>query len=91
MPKSKHRRNNKNRPRKNSVKHTPVKNPTPSPEWVPRVGVGLIAVGIVVILLGYLPGVSDLIASWPVFHQNWSLVGGFALLAGGFGFLTRWQ
>lgn len=91
MPKSKHRRNNKNRPRQNAVVHAPVKNPTPSPPWVPRVGASLIGVGVLVILLGYMPAVGDLIDTWPVFGPNWSLVGGFIMLASGFGVLTRWQ
>ncbi len=90
MPESKHRRKNKNRPRP-SRSAPPPRNPTPSPPWVPRVGVGLITLGVVVILLGYLPAVNDFTNDLPVFGPNWSLVGGFVFLAGGFGFLTRWQ
>lgn len=91
MPKSKHRRNNKTRPRKSTKSGPPVKAPEPSPPWVPRTGASLIGVGVLVILLGYLPAIGDVIDTWPVFGPNWSLVAGFVFLAGGFGVLTRWQ
>lgn len=90
MPESKHRRKNKNRPRRNKV-HQPVRNPDPSPPWVPRVGVGLIIGAVVVILLGYLPAVDDFTNDLPLFGPNWGLVAGFALMISGFLVLIRWQ
>lgn len=92
MPESKHRRKNKRRPRPRNVAG-PTKNPEPSPPWVPAVGVGLLVLGVVVILVGYLPVVQDITQGWGWFglRQNWSLVIGFIMLTAGFGFLTRWQ
>jgi hypothetical protein len=58
MPKSKHRRHGKTRPRAFET-HAPERKPDPSPPWVPRVGAGLLVLGLLVILLGYLPVVSD--------------------------------
>jgi len=91
MPKSKHRRNSKNRPRRNVHAGPPVRNPEPSPPWVPRVGVGLIIASVVVILLGYLPAVDDITESLPLFGPNWGLVAGFTLMISGFLVLIRWQ
>ncbi len=90
MPKSKHRRNNKNRPRP-TRNAPPPRAPEPSPPWVPKVGLGLVIAGVAVILLGYLPVVNGFTNDLPVFGPNWSLVFGFVFLAGGFGVLTRWQ
>lgn len=90
MPESKHRRKNKSRKRKHQKR--PVKNPEPSPPWVPRVGVGLLLVGVLVILLGYVPAVrQSFIGDLPLLGANWSLVGGFILLTAGFGVLTQWR
>ena len=91
MPESKHRRKNKNRKRPRH--QAPPKNPTPSPPWVPRLGVGLLLLGVVLILLGYVPAIrqSSVIAGLPWIGANWTLVGGFVLLTAGFGVLTRWR
>ncbi len=91
MPKSKHRRNNKTRPRPSQMAPPPVRAPDPSPDWVPRVGLGGVIAGVLVILLGYLPVVGRFTNDLPLFGPNWSLVLGFILLAGGFGVLTRWR
>ncbi len=91
MPKSKHRRNNKNRPRPAKTAPPPPRAPEPSPDWVPRVGLGAIIAGVVVILLGYLPAFQGIFSDLPPFRQNWSLVLGFIFLASGFGVLTRWR
>jgi hypothetical protein len=87
MPESKHRRKGRQRPRAHQTA-PPPKNPTPSPPWVPALGVGLLIAGVAVILLGYLllSGVS-----WPIFGANWGLVVGFVLLIAGFVVLTRWR
>ncbi len=90
MPQSKHRRSGKNRPRRYQTVE-PEKNPTPSPNWVPATGATLLIVGTLIILIGYLPVVSAITASWPLLGSNWGLVGGFIVLAVGFGFLTRWR
>lgn len=91
MPESKHRRKNKRRRRPRH--EAPQKAPEPSPPWVPRLGVGLLLVGVVVILLGYVPAVRT--AGWvqalPWIGANWTLVGGFVLLTAGFGVLTQWR
>lgn len=75
MPKSKSKRSN----------YTPPKpaRPKPSPRWVPWVGLGVIAVGIVLVLLTYtVPG-------FPGGNPN--LVAGFVLMAAGLIVLSRWQ
>lgn len=92
MPESKHRRKNKNRARARHVTPPPSKAP-PSPPWVPRVGVGLLVVGVLVILLGYVPAFRDAgwVRSLPLLQANWTLVGGFVLLTSGFAVLTRWR
>lgn len=90
MPQSKHRRKGRNRPRAYQSA-PPAKNPTPSPPWVPKVGVTLLVVGVLVILLGYLPAVQNWLATLAPFFGNWGLVVGFVLLLTGFGFLIRWQ
>lgn len=46
MPKSRSRRNRRSQP--------PVRKPRRSPKWVPRVGLGLLAVGVVLVVLGFL-------------------------------------
>lgn len=56
--------------------------PKPSPRWVPILGAGLIAFGILEILLSYvidLPG------------GNWNLVAGFVFMAAGLGVLSQWR
>lgn len=90
MPKSKHRRHGKTRPREFET-HAPERKPAPSPTWVPATGVTLLIVGVVVILVGYLPPVSEALSSVPPLGSNWGLVAGFVLLTVGFGFLTRWR
>lgn len=90
MPESKHRRHGRNRPRAHQM-HAPHKNPPPSPPWVPVTGVSLLVAGVAVILVGNLPAVSAMLRTLPWFGGNWNLIGGFALLMVGFGFLTRWR
>lgn len=91
MPKSKHRRKGKQRPRPRAVEaeRTPPKPPS-SPPWLPRLGGGLIALGMLVIILGYLDPVQELLAGLP-FAPNTSLIVGFLMLTAGFGVLTRWR
>lgn len=81
MPESRHRRKGKIRPRPQEVTGPPVKA-KPSPRWVPIVGLVLIALGVLAILVNYIPGLVE---------QNWVLVVGFVLLAVGFLFLSRWR
>jgi hypothetical protein len=57
--------------------------PKPSPRWVPSLGLGLIALGILLILLNYF------IAGFP--GGNWNLVIGFVLMAAGLGVLSQWR
>ena len=90
MPKSKHRRSGRNRPRDYET-HAPEKLPPESPPWIPRTGVGLLIAGLLVILVGYLPDVSDAMRGWVWFGSNWGLVAGFVMLAGGLGFLMKWR
>ena len=89
MPESKHRRGGKNRPRSFET-HAPERKPDPSPTWVPATGTALLIIGVLVILIGYLPAVQDVTRSWPL-GSSISLVGGFVVLLVGFGFLTRWR
>lgn len=91
MPESKHRRKNKSRKRKHQKQ--PSKNPEPSPPWVPRVGVGLLLVGVLLILLGYVPAIrtASFVQGLPWLGANWTLVGGFVVLTAGFGVLTQWR
>ncbi|HEX2026445.1 MAG TPA: cell division protein CrgA [Nitriliruptorales bacterium] len=81
MPESRHRRKGRIRPRPGQAAGPPVK-PKPSPRWVAAVGVGLILVGVVVVIVNYIPGLIE---------SNWVLVGGFVVIATGFGFLTQWR
>ena len=90
MPESKHRRKDKVRPRPRHVA-PPKRNPEPSPAWVPIAGVSLLGVGVLVILLGYLPVVQRFTDGLPILAGNWTLVSGFVLLVAGFLFLTRWR
>ncbi len=90
MPESKHRRKNKARPRPRHV-NPPPKNPEPSPTWLPVTGVSLLGVGVLIILLGYLPAVQEITRDLPGLQSNWTLVSGFALLIAGFMLLTRWR
>jgi hypothetical protein len=53
--------------------------------------VTLLVAGVAVILVGNLPPVTAILRTWPWFGGNWNLIGGFALLMVGFGFLTRWR
>jgi len=90
MPESKHRRSGKNRPRAHQT-HAPEVKPKASPAWVPITGVVFLVVGVLVILIGYLPGVSSFLSTLPLLGSNWGLVGGFLLLTVGFGFMTQWR
>lgn len=90
MPESKHRRKGKRRPRPRDVAGPPS-NPPPSPTWVPATGATLLVVGLLAILLGYIPAVTPLTSNLPGLGQNWPLVIGFVLLVAGLGFLTRWR
>jgi hypothetical protein len=90
MPKSKHRRHGKTRPREHET-HAPERKPDPSPAWVPATGVGLLVLGVAVILLGYLPDISARTETLPLLGANWGLVLGFVILSVGFGILTRWR
>jgi hypothetical protein len=90
MPQSKHRRKGKARPRAYQTS-PPAKNPPPSPSWVPIASAALLVGGVLVILIGYLPPVSERLAFLPLLGSNWALVLGFVLLSIGFLFLTRWR
>lgn len=90
MPKSKHRRKGQTRPRAHQ-KAPPVRNPDPSPRWIPATALGLLVGGVAIIILGYLPVVSDLIATWPPLGPNNFLILGFLVMIAGFVFLTRWK
>jgi hypothetical protein len=76
VPRSKSKRDNYTPP--------PAPKPPPSPAWVPIAGVGLIAVGILVILVNYIfPGVMP--------GGNYWIIGGFVLMAVGLGILSQWR
>jgi hypothetical protein len=90
MPKSKHSRGGRKRPRQYET-HAPETKPQPSPTWVPATGASLLVLGVIVILLGYLPGVQDITRNIPGLGTNTGLVAGFIILIAGFGFLTRWR
>lgn len=90
MPESKHRRKNKNRPRPRQMAPVEAK-PKPSPTWVPATGASLLGVGVLIIIVGYLPVVSDFTSGWWALGSSWPLVIGFVLLSAGFGLLTRWR
>jgi hypothetical protein len=88
MPKSKHRRKGKTRPRAYQTA-PPPRNPDPSPAVVGILGIGLPVAGIAVILLGYLPWISERMAGVPPLGANNGLVLGFLMMIVGFVFLTR--
>jgi hypothetical protein len=81
MPKSKHRRKGRTRPRPQIVAGPPRK-PNPSPTWVPVTGVALLVLGVGVIIVNYIPGFLE---------RNWVLFVGFGFMAAGFGFLMRYR
>ena len=63
--------------KRSRYKAPPKPKPKPSAPWVPRLMIGLLAVGVIDLILyylGLLPGGSPL----------WGLLGGFAFIAGGF-------
>ncbi len=60
-----------------------MKKPEPSPRWVPMTGLGLNLVGVLVIIVNYIPNV--------LWTANWALLVGFGFMAAGFGFLTQWR
>lgn len=76
MPKSKSKRDNYTPP--------PKPNPPPSPTWVPVVGTGLIALGVLLILLNYMTN-----AALP--GGNYNIIVGFVMMAVGLGILSRWR
>ncbi|MDX1510967.1 MAG: cell division protein CrgA [Nitriliruptorales bacterium] len=90
MPKSKHRRKGKHRPRPRQVEPQKV-NPPPSAPWVGPTGAGSLVVGVLVIIVGYLEPVTDFTGSWPWLGPNWLLVVGFLVITFGFLLLTRWR
>ena len=90
MPESRHRRKGRTRPRP-TRNAPPVKNPPPSPAWVPVVGVGALVVAALVIFVGYLDVVTELTSGLPLFGANWNLVLGFVLFGVGFAFLSKWR
>jgi hypothetical protein len=56
------------------------------------VGTGLLVLGLVIILAGYLvTPLQELTSGWPVLQQNWPLAIGFTCLIAGFGVLTQWR
>ncbi len=76
MPRSKSKRSS----------YTPPKRPRPkpSPRWLAPAGLGLIALGIIVILMAYIfPGLLP--------GGNAVLVVGFVLLAAGLVLLSQWR
>jgi hypothetical protein len=91
MPQSKHRR--KGQVRKRPTRNAPPKrNPPPSAPWIPYVGVSMLVSGLLIILAGYVvTPLQELTNDWIWFGENWPLAFGFALLVGGFGFLTQWR
>lgn len=90
MPKSKHRRKGKHRPRPKRVEPQKV-NPPPSPPWVATVGGTALVVGVVVIIVGYLDPVTEYTNNWWPLGPNTLLVVGFLVLTGGFLLLIRWR
>ena len=75
MPKSKSKRSSYIPPK-------PPK-PKPSPRWVPFVGLGAIAVGILLIILTYA-------ITLPLLG-NWWIIIGFVVMAAGLIVLSRWR
>lgn len=90
MPKSKHRRKGRNRPRAHQTR-PPEHRADPSPRWVPLTSLGLLAGGVAIIILGYLPVVADATATWPPLGPNNFLILGFLVMIAGFVVLTRWR
>jgi len=90
MPKSRHTRSGRRRV-KPQPQRAPERRPDPSPAWVGPTGIGLVALGALVLLLGNLPAVSDLLRGLPGLGANWSLVAGIVSVAAGFGLLMRWR
>lgn len=88
MPKSKHRRKGRARPRAYETK-PPEHKPAPSPPWLAPTAAGLLVGGVVVILVGQTLG--GFMRGWPLLGQNWGLVAGFMLLITGFLLLIRWR
>ena len=79
MPESRHRRKGQVRPRPREIAPPPVRRKR-SPMWVPIVGGTLVGGGVLTIILNYI-----------LWQRNVFLVGGFAVLAVGFIFLTQWR
>lgn len=69
MPKSKHRKK-----RSSGSSRRPADPPKPksSPKWVPYTGIGLIAVGTLVVIVSYIVAVA-----------NWLVLAGFVLMGAG--------
>ena len=90
MPQSRHTRGGRRRvkPRR---QRAPERKPDPAAPWVGPTGIGLVAAGAAVLLLGNLPAVSDLLRDLPGLGANWALVVGIVSVAAGFGLLMRWR
>ncbi len=76
MPKSKSKRSTYTPPK-------PAKR-KPSPQWVPVVGLSLIALGILLIIVQY-----NFVGLFPT--GGWTILIGFAIMASGLGVLTQWR
>ncbi len=90
MPQSKHTRSGKRRVRPQRER-APERRPEPSPAWLAPTGIGMIAGGALILLLGNLPAISNLIAGLPGLGPNWPLVAGISLIGAGFVLLMRWR
>jgi hypothetical protein len=90
MPQSRHTRSGRRRTRPQRQR-APERRPEPSPPWVPRTGIGLVAGGALVLLLGNLPAIADLTRQLPGLGANWTLVVGILSVGAGFGLLMRWR
>jgi cell division protein CrgA len=58
--------------------------PKPSPRWVPPLGLGLIILGVVLIIVQY--SFTGLLPT-----GGWTILIGFAVMAGGLGVLSQWR
>ena len=90
MPQSKHTRGGKRRVRPQRER-APEKRPEPSPPWLAPTGIGLVAGGALVLLLGNLPAISRLVRGLPGLGGNWPLVAGISMIGVGFILLMRWR
>lgn len=84
MPVSKGRKKAKNRPAPPTRRVDPVKAKGPSPTWYVAIMFGLMAIGVIVIVINYvgvLPGGTD----------NLYLIAGLAAIAVGFGMTLNYR